>query len=72
MSGLEQKGLDDHFSNEQTELIKDKKIFSEVDLKAFTELVADDDDFKILLKGLTSKTVLTDTNNLKETSGETG
>ncbi|MEI6118541.1 MAG: hypothetical protein WCP92_04900 [bacterium] len=63
MTSIDKATLDTHFANEKKEITDKKELFSDADLKEFNTLVKDDTDFQILLKGLTSTTILTDINN---------
>lgn len=55
--------LNSHFEQEKTEAAKE--LFSDVDLKEFTDLVKDDADFAILLQWLKKTTILTEINDMK-------
>lgn len=55
--------LNSHFEQEKTE--SQKELFSDADLKEFTDLVKEKADFDILLKWLTNSNILTKINDAK-------
>lgn len=58
--------LEQHFSKEKDEVIKDNDLFSQIDLDEFTTLVNKQEDFDMLVKWLKTKNILTEINKEKK------